>query len=50
MADAILIYAQQNMDTIGLKYIHQYLRQEGIESLLLYIPVFKSKIVIAGNI
>ena len=40
MADVLLISAQQNLDTIGLKYIHQYLIENGFDSLLLYIPNF----------
>ncbi|MCX8064561.1 MAG: B12-binding domain-containing radical SAM protein [Candidatus Hydrogenedentes bacterium] len=41
MADIVLISAQQNLDTIGLKYVHQYLLESGkIDTILLYIPIF----------
>ncbi len=41
MADIVLVSAQPNLDILGLKGLHLYLRQEGFDSVLLYFPVFK---------
>ncbi|MCA1903139.1 MAG: B12-binding domain-containing radical SAM protein [Candidatus Hydrogenedens sp.] len=41
MTDILLVSAQPNLDILGLKGLHLYLRQEGFDSLLLYFPVFK---------
>lgn len=41
MADILLISVQPNLDILGLKGLHLYLRQEGFDSALLYFPVFK---------
>lgn len=38
---ALLISLQKDLDTIGLKYLHYYLRNNGHESSVLYIPDFK---------
>ncbi|MGC8739680.1 MAG: B12-binding domain-containing radical SAM protein [Candidatus Hydrogenedens sp.] len=41
MTDICLVSAQPNLDILGLKGLHLYLRQEGFDSVLLYFPVFK---------
>lgn len=41
MTDICLVSAQPNLDILGLKGLHLYLRQEGFDSVLLYFPVYK---------
>ncbi len=41
MSDILLVSAQPNLDILGLKGLHLYLRQEGFDSVFLYFPVFK---------
>ncbi len=40
MTDIILVSAQPNLDILGLKGLHLYIRKEGFDSVLLYVPVF----------
>ncbi|MCX8063643.1 MAG: B12-binding domain-containing radical SAM protein [Candidatus Hydrogenedentes bacterium] len=42
MSDVILVSVQPNLDILGLKGLHLFLREKGFDSKLLYLPVYKS--------
>ncbi len=42
MSDILLVSVQPNLDILGLKGIHQFLRAMSYDSVLLYLPVFFS--------
>ncbi len=39
--DTLLITAQKDLDTIGLKFLHYYLLGQGYDSSLLYLPTYE---------
>ncbi|MCX6340302.1 MAG: radical SAM protein [Candidatus Aureabacteria bacterium] len=41
----LLISLQPNTDTIGLKYIHSYLRKNGVDSHILFLPSFNAEAI-----
>lgn len=38
--DVLIITTQNNLDTIGVKYLHNYLLEQGYDSCLLYLPAY----------
>ncbi len=43
MMRVLLISLQSNLDTIGLKYLHSYLLDHGMESRILFLPGFSKE-------